>query len=417
MTTEVMNVPLVMPEIDFGWELVEDMPARLVELEKQGHFVSRIRYKGGTAWLIVGYDNVSGLLRNEAEVPAAPFFKKTFQTLGTSLFFMEGDEHRRYKTAIGKRFSPMAVRQQIEKLLVPVADDIIDDFGSAREVDISTAYGRRYGFNVISHLLGIPVPRDQEEHLTELITHLNQLQMPNDAPEAAYNRAKAAVAESNEMIRPLVIARRAEPKDDLISYFVGLELDGHALTDDEILDIIRSIYLAGADSTGFMMGNILNYVLSRPELKQTLLDHPEKRMAAIDELLRVESIVGLVARVTSKDTVVAGTTIPADSLVLVGIPGANLSEKHFPDPSTFSLERPARSQQLSFGAGVHMCLGNHLAREEMRVSLDRLLDRLPGLRIAKDPGRPGGTLFRFLQNGLTVAFDDILPAKDVPPRG
>jgi len=405
---------IAMPEVDFGFDLVEDMAERLVVLAKRGEPVVRVLYKGEPAWLVVGYENVASVLANDAQIPAGAYFRRELDTLGHTLLQMEGDEHRVYKAAMSQPFAASAIRRRVQNLLLPLADKIIDDFGDRRELDLNESYGRRYGFNVISKLLGIPVPESQERELMDMVVALIQIKGPNTPPELRRARALAAVERTNDLLTPVIAARRSERRDDMISYLIDADIGGHSLSDDEIMDFIRSIYLAGADSTGLMLGNIMTVVLSHPGLKDKLLASPEKRIAAIDEIIRLEPVTGLLTRTAIKDTVVAGTTIPAGSQILLDVPGANRNSNAFANPEALSLERPRRTVSLSFGSGIHFCLGHHLAREELRVSVHRLLDRLPGLGLAGERGRPGGTTFRCIPQGVIVRFDRILSSAHVP---
>ncbi|SCW80347.1 Cytochrome P450 [Sphingobium faniae] len=407
------TLELAMPELDWGFEKIEDMAERLVQLEQEGKKVVPIRYKGGVAWLVLGHQLISEVFRDEAQLPATPFFRQQMDTMGTSLFHLDGAEHKAYKTKILSQLSPSVVRRLTEELLVPVADQLIDEFGEAREIEFLSAYGRRYAFNIISKLLGVSVPRDQEAAVMKMVGDLTQIKEPNTPPEEMRQRALQAVADTNLLLRPVVDARKADPKNDLISYFIGLEVDGRRLSDNDVMDFARSFYQAGADSTGLQMGNLINAILSRPDLTKTMVNHPEKRMAVIDELMRLEPVVGLVSRLTTRETTIAGTVIPADSIVLLGVPGANRDESQFPDADQFSLDRKARNI-MTFGAGVRLCPGNHLARQEIKISFDRLFDRLPELRLVNPPARQGGTLFRFIAEGVPIRFDDILPADSVP---
>jgi cytochrome P450 len=405
---------LAMPEVDFGAELVEDMAERLLELERRGQPVVRVRYKGGVAWLVLGYANITAVLLDDQRVPGAAYFRRELDTLGNTLLQMQGREHRDHKAVMSQPFSPLAVRRHIDRTLLPIADQLIDEFGNRREIDLNEVYGRRYGFKVISNLLGIPVAKEREQELMDNVVALIQIKEPNTPAEVRRARALQAVESSNEMLRPVLQQRRAYRRDDMISYLLDTPINGRKLSDEELLDFIRSIYLAGADTTGLMLGNVISAILSYPGLKETLIQHPEKRRAAINELMRLEAVTGLMTRVAVTDTVVGGTTIPAGAQILLGIPGANRSESQFQNAMTFSMDRPARDKTLTFGAGIHHCLGHHLAREELRVCVNRLLDRLPGLRLIGKPGRPGGTLFRFIPEGVRVTFDSIRPAAEVP---
>lgn len=406
------EIDIQMPEVDFGADPVIDMAERLVELEARGEPVVRIRFKGAPAWLVVGHETSSAVLRNDAEIPAGFYFRRELDTLGHTLLQMEGEEHRLYKALLSKPFSPANVKRLLDSVLVPTADELIDQFGDRRELDLNAEYTRRYGFNVISRLLGIPVPRDREEELIEMVGDLIQIREANTPAEIRRSRAYAAVERTNLLLRPLLEARRRHPQDDVLSYLVQAEVSGAPLADDHILDLIRSIYLAGADSTGMMLGNIMGFILSRPDLNRQLLDEPHRRAAVIDEVLRLEPVTGLLTRRAVGDTMIAGTMIPDGDLILVDVPGSNRSGQHFAARGQLALEGHNRNAALTFGLGSHLCLGMHLARAELAVSVDRLLDRLPGLRLAGELGRPAGTTFRAIHEGVPVRFDDIVPASN-----
>jgi cytochrome P450 len=410
--------PLVMPEINFGTDPQEDMASCLLELEKLGEPVVRIRYKDEIGWLVLGHDNISEILRDDVRIPAATHFKVELDTLGHTLFHMEGAEHRTYKNAFNKRFSPSAVRQFAEGRLVGIIDGLIDDFGDVRELELNHAFSRRLGFAVVSALLGVPVPPESEEEVMEMITGLNQLLDQKSTIEQRREISRRAVERANRYLQPVLAERRRERRDDLISYFVDLEIDGRLMGDEEILDHIRGIYQAGADSTGLTLGNVMNEILARPGLYDRLMSDRHVRRPIIEELTRLQGITGLLTRRTNADTPFRNRMIPRGALILLGVPGANRDPVHFPMPETLALDRPPRNMTFTFGAGMHFCLGFHLAREEIRISVDRLLDRLVNLRLATPPYRPAGNLFRFVQQGVHIRFDELLPAAMVPtPAG
>jgi len=406
--------PLAMPEVDFGFDPLEDMAQRVLELEALGEPVVRVRYKDGDAWLVLGYENISDILRNDADVPGAVYFRRELDTLGHTLLQMEGKEHRAYKTEMNQWFSAGTVRRLVDSVLLPVIDEIIDDFGDRRELLLNAAMSRRLGFNVISRVLGVPVPRDKEDEVQQMIGDLVQIRDPNAPYEVRRQVALDAVEQTNVMLRPILAQRRAQRQDDIISHLIDLEIEGRVLTDDEILDFVRSIYLAGADSTGLMLGNLMAAILSRPEVLERMLSDRESRRPIIDEMMRLEAVTGLMTRTAVKDTPVGNMVIPSGAQILLGVPGANRDARLFPSPEEIKLDRPQRNLTLTFGAGAHFCLGHHLAKEELRLAINRLLDRLPGLRLAGPPGRPGGTLFRFIADGVPIRFDVILPADAVP---
>jgi cytochrome P450 len=183
--------------------------------------------------------------------------------------------------------------------------------------------------------------------------------------------------------------------------------------DEEVLSFCRHLYPAGAETTYLMMGSMMWRILSDTTLRDRLIREPELRRAAVEEALRMYGPVAINMRYTEREITLAGTTIPAESFIYIAHASANYDESVFEDPFSFRLDRfpnPAPPKHLSFGRGIHICLGLHLARAELLVGLSTLLDRLPGLRLA-NPEMPGptGAIIRGVRE-MAVAFDDVLPA-------
>jgi cytochrome P450 len=206
--------------------------------------------------------------------------------------------------------------------------------------------------------------------------------------------------------------RRDKPSADLISMLATAEEEGQRLSDEEIFSFIRLLFPAGADTTYLSIGSMMLSVLSEPKLMQRLLDEPEQRGWAVEESLRLNGTIGLQPRYTEQAVTIAGVAIPADSVLLYGNAPANHDPEVFADPDHFDLDRHP-SRMLTFGKGVHFCLGSHLARAEMQISLNVLLDRLDGLRLV-DP--ENAQITQSILRGpraLRVAFDRVLPAENV----
>jgi cytochrome P450 len=408
MSTEVTD-ELFMPEIDFGTDPVPDLPQVLMQLQRTGRRVMPVRYFEKTAYLVLRHEDIAKTLADDSKLPAATQWKRDFDTAGKTLLHMEGNEHRKTKMALTPLFSPAAVRRWAESLLLSTANEIIDDFGSERELELHEAYNRRYGFNIISRILGIPVSREEELPLRDLVTRLIQHRERAAPPELRRERSMKAVVEMNAILKPLIAQRRAQPQDDLISTLMKTPIDEHLMDDDDICVLVRFLYLAGSDTTGLTLGNCMQVFLRDRTLYGDLLAHPEKREAAIDEAIRLYSVTSLSLRFAEKPVTIAGYDIPAESRVLFAVPAANRDAQKFDDPEEFKLGRN-RNIPLSFGGAAHHCLGIHLARQEILVSVNQLMDRLPGLRLSGEPSPFMGTMFRSAPY-LKVAFDDLLPAR------
>lgn len=414
MSDSLVEAELVMPQVDFHDDPLPDLPERLKEIEASGKSVARVRYNGGEAWLLVSYDNVAWVFRNEGEVPASRYYQEQCSTMGHTILQMDGKEHRAHKAALSPWFAPSRVKTLEHSTILPVIDQLIDEFGDRRAVMLDVDFCRRLSFNVISRLVGLDVPPEAEGEIQDMISDLNQMADESATEDVRKANARAAVERTNVLLGPLLEQRKAKRKDDFVSYLLDLEVEGRKLTDEEILDNTRFVYFGGADSTSWTLGNIVEAILSRPDLLETMLADRSSRRPIIDELIRLEGVSGLFTRRNYKDIVIDGVLIPEGAMILLAIPNANRDPKRFPNPTEVKPERSNHDQSLMFGAGTHHCLGKHLAKLELQLAVDRLLDRLPGLRLDGPAARPQGSQFRFITNGLPVRFDDVLPAPAPP---
>jgi cytochrome P450 len=190
-----------------------------------------------------------------------------------------------------------------------------------------------------------------------------------------------------------------------MSLLAAAELDGQRLTDDEIFAFLRLLLPAGAETTYRSSSNLLFGLLTHPEQLDALRADRGLMPAAIEEGLRWEPPLLTIIRTATRDTEVEGVPIRAGSMIVVNMGSANHDERYWADPESFDIRRPAR-QHLAFAFGPHMCLGMHLARLETRVVLERLFDRLPGLRLDPDADAPyiTGMTFR-APAALPVVWD------------
>jgi cytochrome P450 len=206
----------------------------------------------------------------------------------------------------------------------------------------------------------------------------------------------------------MVHQRRSDPAEDLISKLATEEADGERLTDDEILDFLRHLFPAGADTTYLGVGSTLYALLTHPEQLEVVRADPEERCRwAAEEGLRWAPPVSLQPRANPHDVVWHDIAIPAGTPLLFGITPANRDPAVFADPDRFDVS-PRPASILSFGLGTHFCVGAHLARVEMDVALRVLLQRLPRLRLVDDADSGiVGVIGSILQgpNRLPVRFD------------
>jgi cytochrome P450 len=391
----------VLPDIDFGRDALPQLEAQLAALIAAGERVVPVRYLGGTAWLILRHEDVGRAFRDPRQFPAAAAnLRYSLPVQGRTLLCMEGEEHRIHRALVADAFQPQAVQGLLGAVLRPLAHELIDGFGARRELDLVAAYCHRYPLRVIARLLGIPAA--DEEQLFAWVRGL--FDYPFN-PQAALT----ARDEVNAFLLPLIHARRSAPRADLISRLASAQVEAHSLSDEDILSFVKLLFPAGADTTYLTMGSMMNAVLGDEALRARLLREPALIADAVEESVRLYGAVGLLPRYTESGARVGDVDIPPDSWVLFGVRSAGRDAARYPDPERFELTRHAQ-RLVSFGGMPHFCLGVHLAKAELATSLELLLARLPGLRLAQGPMPQSSAVLRGVRR-LPVAFDALLPAR------
>jgi cytochrome P450 len=277
-----------------------------------------------------------------------------------------------------------------------VGGDIVDGFADRGKADLVKDFTFPYPSRVIAGLLGLPeedYPKFQRWSISLLSVGIN--------PE----RAATATKDLTDYLVPILAARRQDPRDDLTSGLAEAEIDGEKLSDDEIYCFLHLLMPAGVETTYRSLGNLLFGLLSNPDQLEAVRNDRSLLPQAIEEAVRWEAPLLSITRVATRDTELAGVKIPAGSSVMPMLGAANRQEDRYPEPNDFNIFRVARTP-ISWGHGVHVCLGMHLARLEMRTALNLLLDRLPDLRLDPDGGDPHirGQVFRS-PTSLPVLFD------------
>jgi cytochrome P450 len=387
------------PDIDFGMADVPDLEVLTAQLQADGKRVVKVRYIGGTAWLLLRHKEVYEAFLDSAHYPcSAAHIRHSSPTMGRTILCLDGEEHRIKRGLVAPAFLPSRIREYTERLLRPLAHSLIDSLQGRTGCDLVAEYTRRLPMLMITGLLG--VPNENERQLIEWIEGL--FSYPWDP-----QRALMAREEVTNFFLPIIHERRREPRNDLISMIAAERFEGHQLTDEEVLAFVRLLFPAGADTTYLALGSMMNHVLSDDDLRARIRAEPEIIPKVTEECLRLFNSTAFMPRYTESGFDYAGVHIPADSWVLFGIRPANRDPDVFTDPDRFDLTRDRR-RMLTFSVGPHACLGMHLARAEMNVSLELLLQRLPGLRLAHGPVPMTNAVLRGVRQ-LPVLFDGVRP--------
>ena len=388
LTTEILS-------IDFDtWQLPGIELHQLMDKLRTQAPVVPVTFLGEKVWLITDHAHVAaGFRDNNLFPPHIPYKIGIEPVIGETFQSMTGDRHRIFRRLATPTFRPRSVEQMDSKILTSVANELIDTFISKGEVDLVSAFTERYPFAVIARLLGIPKEEEEQFHRWAMAI----LRFRSD-PE----KAMTCRDELWNYLDPVIADRRRHPKEDVISQLIHDELDGIQMTDEQIKSHIGIMFTAGSSTTHDSLGNIIYALLVNSDNWQQVKKNPELRSLSIEETLRWEPAVSILPRMSrsEEDIEFGDVIIKPNTFVLFGICAANHDSSVFSDPHEYQIGRNVENM-MTFGPGPRMCPGMHLARKELAVTLDLLIERLPNLRLVDHEGsKPCGTIFRSPQRLL-----------------
>jgi cytochrome P450 len=294
---------------------------------------------------------------------------------------IDAPEHRTYRKILDPLFSPRATAAMTEPV-TRLVNELIDGFIAEGEVDFADRFSIPFPSQVFLELLGLP-----QDELPTFLAMKDGIIRPGEivGDEPTSDAAKAhqrATADSIYAYFGKVLDERAvEGRDDLLTRFLTTEIDGDVLTREDILDICFLFLIAGLDTVTATLSCMFAYLVSHPERRDALVADPSLIDGAIEEMLRYETPVMGVARMATRDTEIAGCPVTKGDLVIAMIGSANLDDAMVEDASKVRFDRDSK-RHLSFGGGVHRCLGSHLARLELRIALTEWHRRIPDYAVA-----------------------------------
>ncbi|MFI7320706.1 cytochrome P450 [Streptomyces venezuelae] len=356
-----------------------DPPAELTRLREERP-LTRLRYPDGhVGWLATGHAAVRAILgdtrfSSRYELAHMPFdtgFTGELPPAPTGdMTGIDAPEHTRYRRLLAGKFTVRRMRLLTERVEQITAEQLDAMERRGPVVDLMEAYARPIPALMICELLGVPYA-DQDMFQRHVATSMTLSSTEEE-------RAAAMVA-IEEYMRKLVLEKRAAPTDDLLS-----DLTSSDLTDDELTGIGGFLLGAGLDTTANMIAFGTFALLSNPDQLAALRAEPDLADQAVEELMRYATIAQTGLRAALEDVEVEGRLIRKGESVALSMEAANRDPARFPDPDRLDLHRKATGH-LGFGHGIHQCLGQQLARVEMRVAFPALLTRFPALRLAAAP--------------------------------
>ena len=348
------------------------------------------------AWIITRHADVKNVALNNRQISAdrlTPFFKTNpeyqrgsidslVRYLNHWMVFRDPPDHTRLRRLFNKAFTPTSVsnlRPSIESIVAHLIDGMEAKARRGETVDYITDFAYPLPASVIMDLLG--VPRADLERVKvwsdDIALFIGTAQVAGNK----YLRAESGAKAMSDYFRSLVEARTAEPHDDMISHLVLARDDRDALTTDEIIGTCILLLFAGHETTTNLIGNGFLYSMRHREQWERLVADPSLAGSAVEEYLRYDGPSGALARVAAADLELGGKTIREGQRLFAFMNSANRDPEAVADPDRFNIGREP-NVHLTFGHGIHFCLGAPLARLEAQIAATRLAERLPDVRLS-----------------------------------
>jgi cytochrome P450 len=357
-------------------------------------------------WVLFRYDDVVRTLRDASlsvqvdnATPTARMQMFAEQAPGEvergahSILNIDPPDHTRLRRLVSKAFTPKMV-SELRPRVQALVDDALDSMAARGEADVIGDLAFPLPFTVISEMLGMPDGnRDEVRGWSHTLTKtLDPILTPEEV--------QAALSASDNMqahVQAVLAWKREHPADDLLTGLLAAEDEGDRLTELELLDQVLLLYVAGHETTVNLIGNATLALLGHPDELARLRSDPGLDAGAVEELLRYDSPVQFSRRITTGDLDVDGTTVPAGTFILTCLGSANHDEARWgPTAEELDLTRADAGQHMSFGNGIHHCLGSSLARTEAQIAIGALVRRFPDLELAGKPERNGRVVLRGL---------------------
>ncbi|GAA3076936.1 cytochrome P450 [Rhizobium viscosum] len=346
-------------------------------------------------WFVTNYDHVNGLLRDrrfgrqilhiasreELGLPEPEPHIAAFDLAERySLLELEPPEHTRLRTLVNRAF----VSRHVEKMkpeLEELANRLIDGFADKGEVELLSAFADVIPVTMIARMIGIP--EDMGPQLLKW-SHAYVRMYMFGRTRADEDAAERAAQEFSDYVKTVIAERRAEPRDDLLTHMIHTEHKGQYLTEDELVSTTIVLLNAGHEATVHQIGNSVRIILDSGYDPAELFRDETATERTVEESLRICAPVHIFQRWALEPAEIDGIEFKRGDKVSMILAAANLDPAKFSDPLAFKPDRN-EAPNLSFGAGIHFCIGAPLARLELNVVLPILFKRLPGLKLAKTP--------------------------------
>ena len=356
--------------------------------------VHRMRLVDG--WVLTRYDDVQAMLLDHQRFSnlGAGAGDRVY-TRDRSMLDLDPPDHTRLRSLVSKAFTPRSVAA-LEPRIKEIVGELLDGVDGKARFDLIDSFAFPLPIIVIAEMLGVPAQDlDQfKEWSNDIVLSLEPILSREQREQ--FRRSEQ---ELYEYFEGIIALRRQNPKDDLVSALLAAEEEGDRLSHGELLATLLLLLVAGNETTRNLIGNGMLALLRNPEELRRLREQPELLDSAIDELLRYDSPVQFDGRTLVEDMEMGGKRMRAGQQVVGVVGAANRDPAAFSDPDRLDIARQEKSH-ISFGRGIHYCLGASLAMLEGRIALASLLERFSSLQLAAEPQQRKQVVLRGVENLL-----------------
>lgn len=384
------------------WGDLDGMHATFRELRAQGP-LAREATQG--MWLILGHDEVVEVERRSDVFVSGRGYRSVHAPGEDNMISLDDPRHHEQRALVSRRFTPKAVRR-LETYLTDLIDDLVRGFVDDGRLEVVRQLAAPLPARLTAHLLGF-----DEDRWPDIQTWSERLMRYDAAlfdPDAQLGFIEA-IAEFSPPLFDLFAARRHEPADDLISVWAHAEVGGCPVGKETLVNETGLVISGGAETTRTVIARGLATLADHPDQWEAMAADPDLVPGAVEELIRWVTPLNNFFRVAVEDTEVGGVAVAAGDRLMLAYPSANRDERVFTDPDRFDIRRHP-NPHVAFGFGTHFCLGNSLARLELRVMFEELLERLPDLELVS-PEEPAYRAANFVSGyeSMPVRFTPTAP--------
>lgn len=345
-------------------------------------------------WEIYGYHDVQTVLDDPSTFSSDVF---EMQILST----MDPPRHTQLRKLVARSFTPKLIAK-LEPSIQAMTDELLDRIASTGRMDVIRDLASPLPITVIAELLGLPVAdREKFKEWSIPVLRVAEMELKGQAPEP---RLVEIVEQLNAYLQALVVERERRPREDLISGLAAVGADGECMTLQEVTSTCRLLLIAGFETTIQLIGNTTHLLLAHPDGMALVRADAGLLPSAIEESLRYHAPFLFFARKATRNVTLGGQLIRAGQRIMIFNASGNRDEAAFPDADRFDVRRTP-NRHLSFGHGIHHCVGVGLARLEAKVGIGSLLLRFPDLRLdEEEPAEPLASRLMYGWGTLPVRF-------------